>query len=32
MLKNKNNMNQEIKCESKIFCCGINEVPPLKSE
>lgn len=24
MLKNKNNMNQGIKCESKIFCCGID--------
>lgn len=25
MLKNKNDMNQEIECESKIFCCGIDE-------
>ena len=26
MLKDKNNMNQEIECKSKIFCCGIDGV------
>ena len=24
MLKNKNDMNQEIECEHKIICCGID--------